>query len=454
METNIKRIENSIGWKLGLFAVIAVYLQLGLIALLNMINPEIIQKASTNIALILPIVTVDIIGVPLFVLLTRKLPKAEVGNEKFTIGKFVLGIPVMSMIVVVGGLVGTAVQSAITPSSGTAGLQEILTGSLFFWRVLYVGVLAPIFEEIIFRKIMIDRLATRGKWFAIFVSALCFGLFHGNFSQFFYAFSLGLIWGVIYTRTGKIQITIGYHLIINLSTSAVGMVLMGMMDKTVVPFYAFIGVRYFLAIIGLVIFIVNFKKIFKIEDDSELKDGNLFKAAFTSWGLWIHYLVCISVFVYQIIAMNAAAVAAGPEEATNVTITYEVTVENGQIINEKEETVPFTISEAGNYVVVFDWFDNEDPGFITGARIDAEDGTTKLASTGALLRAEMKPEKYEAGNYKAVFSFLENNEEFAEYISKYCEDDSDGEKAECEYEKLGQDGTYTLKVNFVVRKYN
>lgn len=60
---------------------------------------------------------------------------------------------------------------------------------------LYVCILGPVAEELLFRGVVLRTLATFGKKLAIFVSALLFGLFHGNLLQTPYAFVLGLVLG-------------------------------------------------------------------------------------------------------------------------------------------------------------------------------------------------------------------------------------------------------------------
>lgn len=447
METTMKRIENSLGWKLAIFALIAYYAQLGVFRIIGMVNQQWLADNAENASLILPIILLDIIAFPLFLLLTRKLPKTEVGNEKITVGKFIVGIPVMSFIVLTGSLIGAAIQGLLTPSSSTAGLAEVLTGSSLFWRVLYVGILAPIVEELIFRKTIIDRLAYKGKWFAIFVSALCFGLFHGNFAQFFYAFVLGIVWGVIYTRTGKIYITMGYHLVINMSSSVIGAVLASKMDPSVpssmVPFYSFVGLRIILAVIGLIVIIATGKKVFKLDDEEGLKGGKLFKSAFSSWGLWIYYVLCIGIFVITIVSGRVQAKAAN---TISIADEFEVTVADGKAdINEKE--YPFSIYVEGDYVVKYDWFDNEEPGFIMGARVESEDGTSMFECSGALLKADMLPTHLKAGTYKVVLTILESEEEFADYAKKYFD-----EVINLNYDKLGLDGKYNIKASFTFTK--
>lgn len=64
-----------------------------------------------------------------------------------------------------------------------------------FSMFLYAGLGAPIAEEILFRGLILRTLEPYGKRFAVFVSALTFGIFHGNPVQAPYAFVVGLVLG-------------------------------------------------------------------------------------------------------------------------------------------------------------------------------------------------------------------------------------------------------------------
>lgn len=79
----------------------------------------------------------------------------------------------------------SALEAIETASSGADTL------SMF----LYMGLFAPIVEEIIFRGIVLRGLEPFGKRFAVVASALLFGLFHGNLVQTPYAFAVGLVLG-------------------------------------------------------------------------------------------------------------------------------------------------------------------------------------------------------------------------------------------------------------------
>ena len=119
--------------------------------------------------------------------------------------------------VVVGSIVGQAFTNIVTLLTGSAPTSavDMLGQGNVWWALLFIGILAPIFEEIIFRKFVVDALRRYGEGTAVLLSAVVFGLAHGNFTQCFYAFGLGLILAVLYCRTGKLIASIIPHMILN-----------------------------------------------------------------------------------------------------------------------------------------------------------------------------------------------------------------------------------------------
>ena len=100
-------------------------------------------------------------------------------------------------------------KSSYDPVEST--VTRISLGAIF----LFMVVLAPIFEEIFYRRVVIDRLRRYGDIPAIIISGLMFGLIHGNFSQFFYAAFLGMVFGAVYVYTGKLGYSVFLHMLIN-----------------------------------------------------------------------------------------------------------------------------------------------------------------------------------------------------------------------------------------------
>lgn len=70
---------------------------------------------------------------------------------------------------------------------------------------LFIGILAPVAEEVVFRGAVLRSLLTvmegRWRWGAIAVSAVIFGAVHGNESQFLHAVLTGVLLGWMYERT-------------------------------------------------------------------------------------------------------------------------------------------------------------------------------------------------------------------------------------------------------------
>ena len=95
---------------------------------------------------------------------------------------------------------------------------KTMGNSNMFYFSIYGIILAPIKEEIIFRNIIINRLRRYGSTFAIFYSALLFGLYHGDIFQSLYTFGLGIVFGYILLKTNRIIYPIIYHSLSNLIT--------------------------------------------------------------------------------------------------------------------------------------------------------------------------------------------------------------------------------------------
>jgi len=76
-------------------------------------------------------------------------------------------------------------------------LESVAGSSDTFSMFLYASVLAPVWEELLFRGYVLGTLRPFGKRFSIWGSALLFGLFHGNLLQAPYAVLVGLLLGYI-----------------------------------------------------------------------------------------------------------------------------------------------------------------------------------------------------------------------------------------------------------------
>lgn len=81
--------------------------------------------------------------------------------------------------------------------------------------LFYTIALAPICEEIIYRGALLRSLEPYGKWFAVVISALVFGLMHGNAVQFPVAFAIGVVFAYLALKY-SLKLTILLHVMNNL----------------------------------------------------------------------------------------------------------------------------------------------------------------------------------------------------------------------------------------------
>ena len=87
--------------------------------------------------------------------------------------------------------------------------------------ILLAVIMAPIFEEIVFRGIIQKGLMNKGMkpWSAIIISAVIFGLVHGNPWQFVGAVLLGSVLGLVYYKTKSLLLPILLHAFNNLCSA-------------------------------------------------------------------------------------------------------------------------------------------------------------------------------------------------------------------------------------------
>lgn len=160
-----------------------------------------------------------LVAMPLSLLIYRWGEASPPAPRKINFAAWLALLTVTFAVTYVGSFIGNAVNTIIGMITGkpVENQLEILTQQTPFWaNLLFIGILAPILEEIFYRKLVIDRLRRYGDLVAVLVSGILFGLLHGNFSQFFYACMCGILFGYVYLYTGKLRYTIALHTTVNL----------------------------------------------------------------------------------------------------------------------------------------------------------------------------------------------------------------------------------------------
>lgn len=181
------------------------------------INPELLKNG--NFSILLSSAIQYLVAFPIFILIIKKIPANAPTKNTLNIKNFIKLLSISMLVMYIGEYLSNMVMLFINEQLGTVpenAVNSLLSSTDIWLSALIVGIIAPIVEELMFRKFIIDRLTPYGDVLCIFFPALIFGLIHGNLYQFFYAFFIGIILSFVYVKTGKIIYSIIIHCFINL----------------------------------------------------------------------------------------------------------------------------------------------------------------------------------------------------------------------------------------------
>lgn len=227
------------------------------------------------------------------------MPKKRPERKPIKIKSILALFCVCATIGTAGNIIGNLILSVwnfVTGGSAANPLNDVVMYSSPISMIICMGVLAPLLEELFFRKLLIDRLYPYGETTAILVSAVAFGLFHQNFSQFFYAFGIGVLLAYLYCKSGSYKAVVLLHMAFNFVMGVIPAIL----SKDVLTFYeelealsesvsfeqmlplltayalplllymCYLAVNCGLNVTGVIVFCTNFKKISIEKTESEL----------------------------------------------------------------------------------------------------------------------------------------------------------------------------------------
>lgn len=186
-----------------------------------------------DFVLLLSMLPMYLIGMPVLIILVRTIPAERVERRRIKAGSFLTAVVMAFGAVYLTNIIGNVITTLISMLRGRGVQNQLVnvTESASLWMIaLWMVVCAPIMEEYVFRKLIVDRTVRYGQGTAVLLSGLMFGLFHGNLNQFVYAFVLGMLLAFLYVKTGNLKITIAIHMMINFMGGLVSSALMRMID--------------------------------------------------------------------------------------------------------------------------------------------------------------------------------------------------------------------------------
>ncbi len=255
-------------------------------------------------------------------LIMQKMPAHAPEEHKLTFGKGILLFFIAQFIMYTGNIIGNISAMILSGGKAQNALLEYAMDSNPL-KILVVVILAPLFEEFVFRKLLIDRTRAYGEKASVFFSAITFGLLHQNFFQFFYAFGVGFVFGYIYLRTGRLRYTVIMHTIVNFMGAVISPWIISQLDinalmsstssqAEMMKVYAeilpglMICLLYVLlllgsAVTGLVLFIVFFKKFIWKWTECQLPKNTAFKTIYLNVGVILFVIICLAFMVISLL---------------------------------------------------------------------------------------------------------------------------------------------------------
>ena len=297
---------------LGLFAIMAVAsaLQLAAGILVDLIYPE--GGGPSWLMWLCTFAPMYLIAVPLGLWIMGRVPSAPRERHAMKAGSFVVTAIISVFAMYAGNIVGNVLLTLISSLLGRAPANPLLTYAMddsAWLRALVMVIIAPIIEEYVFRKTLIDKMNVYGERLSVIASALIFGLFHGNLSQFFYAAALGLVFGYIYLKTGKLRYTVSLHMGINFLGGVVAPALLERIDLDKIgdidvsdldslrefivdlaPLAVYSLAMIVLSVMGLIFFCANVRKFTFEPSPLALPSGSRFKTACLNPGMILFLL--------------------------------------------------------------------------------------------------------------------------------------------------------------------
>jgi len=256
------------------------------------------------------------VALPVSYLILRTVPVSPAVSAPLGLERFLKVLLICFPIMYGGNIIGTVLSLLFSGNQSSNPLMGMALDESPI-RLLVIPLLAPLLEELWFRKFLIDRCVRFGEKTAILLSAFCFGLFHMNLYQFFYAFGLGLVFGYVYVRTRRLRYTVILHCFINFLGSVLapwllqksdllslaegaGLAAAGSIDPWSVVVMLYVIKLLAVSVVGLILLVLCWRdRVFR-PAEAELAPPGRFRTVCLNPGFLLFVACCACVFVLSL----------------------------------------------------------------------------------------------------------------------------------------------------------
>lgn len=150
--------------------------------------------------------------------------------------------------------------------------------------------------------------------------------------------------------------------------------------------------------------------------------------------------IALTIVVTILIGLNVP-------EYSSASIEETIEVKEGECTSSGE-SFDFSITKAGKYIINLDWWQDNKPGFVTGAYVNDANGKEVCCVTGNMGTWDMVPMELEAGNYKVNLSFITKEDEYYSFLNAHNFDEI------VNFGFKPTDGSYDMTYTVSVRPVN
>ena len=320
--TEIKQTRRSfslIGFSFVILSVVAMLVQILMVRLPGWIWGEGDPLSDTSWWMWLcTSVPMYLFAFPACWLVMQLLPAKAPAVQPLSRKQFLTLIPICLCLMYGGNIIGTVLSFLLSGGKANNAVMDAAMDQSPL-KVLVMVILAPLLEELICRKLLIDRTLPHGEKLSILMSGLIFGLLHQNLFQFFYAFALGSLFAWVYVKTGRVRYTVLLHTMVNFLGAVVAPLILSALDQealtrlsqgeiTVETVLALLPGWLLLSgygtllmggsVFGLVLLIIRLRGQSKQEPDPGFRPG--LKAALVNVGMILYMLLCTAMTVWAL----------------------------------------------------------------------------------------------------------------------------------------------------------
>lgn len=175
------------------------------------------QRFDIKYQLLLGQVIRGILIIPIIYKRSRKTPYIKVSIKKDFWKMIVIGFGVFSLGNIIVSILLYSLKDLPSITRTLETLDEVSNlSSGFFLTFIVIVILAPITEELIFRGILFEEINRLFDYkFAIFSTALLFGIYHFNILQGVNTFAMAIILAIVYYYRKNILDSILIHMVNN-----------------------------------------------------------------------------------------------------------------------------------------------------------------------------------------------------------------------------------------------